>query len=300
MVNNINKRINIIMPYTDPVIAYVQYVQTTKDGKYILNYLEKKNGNYTPNFTEIMNVDGKWYKKPFHLDYEEYDFEDFNKEISNRIIEELPENMKIKIIINDDRKKISTVEESNNKIEINSLGATEIVDKIDQDLYYVLIPNTSGDIIDNKDYYPFDFPFPAFSIDGKTSHSYAFYSNNTNKDLDYNELEFSRYGISINVRKKINEYIQNLSSPTPINDLPVLEFEEDNARLKIHFVNCSEIIALTNTYKAKSIYIDCDIEGDISVTELFKRALSDEIPYYYESEMGTKKDNGVRHKGFVR
>ena len=298
--NNINRRINIIMPYSDPIIAYVQYVQTTKDGKYVLSYLEQRRGNITPNFTEITNINGQWYKNPFHLDYENYEFEDFNDELSKKIINELPENMKIRIVINDDRKKINSEENNNNTIELNSLGTIEITDKVDQDLYYVLISNSSEDIINNNDFYPYDIPFPSFAIEGKENHLNADYEDDSNKGIDFNELEFSRYGLSVKFRKEITEFIKNQNSIVRINDLPVLELEDDDERLRVHFINCPEIITFNNLYKAKSLFIDCDEEDDISITELFKKALNDQVPYYFESEIGTKKDNEVKHKGIVK
>ena len=297
--NNINRRINIIMPYSDPIIAYVQYIQTTKDGRYILNYLEQRRGNISPNFTEITKIDGKWCKSPFHLDYEDYEFEAFNNELSKKIISELPDNMKIRIIINDDRKKINH-EEEKNKIEINSLGVTEIIDKIDQDLYYVLISNSSEDIINNNDYYPYELPFPSFALEGKDNHLNANYESDSNKGIDFNELEFSRYGLSLSFRKQITDFIKNQKNVIRINDLPTLELEDDDEKLRVHFINCPEISTFNNIYKAKTIFIDCDYESDLSVTDLFKKALNDQIPYYFESELGTKKDNEVKHKGHIK
>ena len=299
MINNINRRINLMLPYKDPHIVYVQYVEVTKDGKYVLSYLEKNNGNVTPNFTEIINIDGQWYKSPFHLEYDKYDFEEFDSELSKKIINELPDNMKMRIVINDDRKKVNYDEESDKKLEINSLGAIEIVNKVEQDLYYVLIPNSTEDIISKEDY-PYSFPFPAFSIEGKTNHINADYEDDTNKDVDFNELEFSRYGLSNNTRKKISEFLQKQDDVTRIGNLPVLELEDEEDKLKIHFINCPEITTFNDIYKAKSLFIDCDMEDDISISELFKRALNDSIPYYFESDFGTKKDNKVKHKGIIR
>jgi hypothetical protein len=296
---DINRRINIIMPYHDPIIAYAQYVQKTKDGKYVLSYLQKHKDDIIPNFTEIINIDGQWYKSPFHLDYEKYDFEEFNSELSKEIIDALPDNMKLRIIFND-RKIIKSEEENINKVEINSLGATEITDKVEQDVYYTLIANSSEDIIKNDDYFPYDFPFPAFAIEGKDNHINADYEGNTNKDVEFNELEFSRYGLSVGFRKEIVDFIKGNNVVIRINDLPILELEDDDEKVRVHFVNCPEITTFNSIYKAKSLFVDCELTEDISITELLKRAFNDEIPYYCESELGTKKDNGVRHTSLVK
>ena len=196
--NGIYKNMNIMFPNGRVHPIKVQYVQVTTDGKYILNYLDFSCGNYVPSFTEIIKVNDVWYKNPFHYDYDDYKFVDFDNELSEKIISELPKNIKFKIKINDDRKNVDTpIVDTQGIEEVNDSGAIEIVDKEKKDAYFVLFANGGDDVIDSKSY-PFDFPFPAFSIEGH----------------DNNEIELSRCGISNSARKEVSD---NLSKNDTIN-----------------------------------------------------------------------------------
>ena len=53
-------------------------------------------------------------------------------------------------------------------------------------------------------------------------------------------------------------------------------------------------------YKAKTLNIDYDKNGDLTIESLINKALSYEIPMTYESEYGTVKDNGVSKVGLFK
>ena len=297
--NSINRRINLMMPYGTSRTIEAQYVQLTKDGKYILNYLEKKGNDVTPNFTEIINVNGEWAKFPYHLAYDEYEFEDFDSNLSERIINELPDNMRVKIIINDDKKVVNNLEDNKNKVEISSIGTTEIASKVEQDLYCLLLPNSHNESISKNDYYPYDFMFPIFSLEGKGNHLDVDYEDDVNKGVEFSEIEFSRFGLSVDSRRNITNFLKSQNDVVRIDDIPTLEFEDEEELLRIHFINCPELSIFNNMYKTKSIYIDCDSD-DITIKELFSKAFNNEIPYFFETESGTKSNNGVKHNSIVK
>lgn len=252
-----------------------QYVQITKNGKYVLNYLEKNYNNLIPSFTEIIKVDNEWGKNPFHDKYEEYEFLPFNRELSESIINELPNQLKFKIRINDDRKDIDV----SKKLDISS---------IENNIYYVLTTEDNLDI-----------PYPVFTISGKNKHSSINYEDDVNKDADFNEIEFSRFGLSTSDRNKIKDYLNNKSGYI---NLSSIEIENDSTKEKyrVNFVLCPDIISLSNVYRAKSLYVDYENQEDLKIEELLMKAFNNEIPLYYESEKGTKWNNGIKHESITK
>lgn len=270
------KSINIMYPNGKAHPIKVQYVQVTNDGKYVLSYLDFSCGNYVPSFTEIFKENDVWYKNPFHYNYDDYTFEDFNSELSDKIIEELPNIIRLRVRINDDRKKVDIPVVENQSIEeVNNFGAKEIVDKEKIEAYFVLFANGGNDTIDNKSY-PLDFPFPAFSIEGHNN----------------NEIELSRCGISNNARKEVCDNLSKNVSIT-ISSLDPQEIDTPQEKYVIHFVSCPNFEIFNEIYKAKTLNVDYDLNGNLTVEELLNKALSCEIPMTYESEYGTVKDNGV-------
>ena len=290
--NNVNREIRIIYPGGLNHIIKAQYVQVTKDGRYVLNYLESRRGNYVPSFTEIINIDGKWSKSPFHYKYEEYDFLEYDRELSDKIISELPDNMKIRIKIADDRKENKSFEDL-----INNHGAKEITSNSKNDIYYILFPNKDDDKIDLGSFYPFGLPFPTFAYIGKKNHSNVMYSDDLNGNLDYNEIQLSKYGLSLDNRTKITDYLKSRNGIININELPTFEINNSwtNDKGKVHFVNCSNLDMFGALYKTKNIFVECDGFEDIKIEELLSKAFDNELAMFYETDNGIKKNNGVKH-----
>lgn len=293
--NSINKSMNIIYPDGKHAIK-AQYVQLTKDGKYILNYLESKRGIEEPSFTEIDKIGDEWVKNPFHSNYEEYEFEDFDAELSSRIVQELPENLKIRIRINDDRKDLTHLKENSN-IEVSTNGAKEIVDKSVKDIYLIVMANEGDDSINPENGFIYDFPFPSFEIEGKAKHNDESYSDDVNEGLSFEELVFSRCGLAFDSRNKINNCLSSFSGITKIADIPNLDVNGElaNETYRVHFIQCPDINVFNEIYKAGSINIDCEMNGDLTINQLITKALRNEIPMYYETEMGSKYNNRVKH-----
>lgn len=271
-----------------PIIA--QYIQVTKNGKYILNYLERKYNMLVPSFTEIIKVNNEWGKNPFHDDYDEYEFEEFDSELSNQIMSELPNSMRFKIKINDDRKVVTKIDNNTNNIEINSHGATEISDNIENNIYCILI-NNDGNIV-------YDFPFPSFCIEGKNNHVSVNYENDVNNGVEFNEIEFSRCGLSVSTRKKITEYLKKQLSFSKILDIQTVDIKNDyiDECYRIHFVECPDLATLSTLYKAKQLNVDCDEQDNLRIEELLTKAFNNELPLYVETEFGSKINNGVKHQ----
>ena len=278
--SGIYKSIYIMYPNGKAHPIKAQYVQVTTDGKYILNYLDFSCGNYVPSFTEIIKINDVWYKSPFHYDYDDYVFMDFDNELSEKIINELPENIKLRIKINDDRKITDTpILECQRIEEVNKSGAMEIVEKEKNDTYFVLFANAGNDMISSNSY-PFDFPFPVFTIEGH------------NKDDEHSELEFSRCGLSNITRKEVKDILSKKVDVT-ISNIDPIEAETTKERYVIHFVSCSDIKMFNDIYKAKNINVDYELNDNITVEELLNKAFACEVPMTLESEYGTIKDNGV-------
>lgn len=290
--NRVDRDIKIDYPGGMTHNIKAQYVQITKDGRYLLNYLELRKGVYVPSFTEIINIRGEWAKSPFHFKYEEYDFEEYNRELSDKIISELPQNMKIRIKLDDDRKESRLSE----VININH-GAKEIVVNSKNDIYYILFPNYEDDKINLESFYPFGLPFPAFTYIGKKNHNDVSYNDDLNSNLDYEEIQLSKYGLSLENRNKITEYLRNQNGIINIKELPSFEINNTwtNEKGRVHFVNCSNLDMFGALYKTRNIYVDCDGNEQQKTEELLSKAFDNEVAMFYETENGLKKNNGVRH-----
>ena len=300
---NKNREINIIYPNGNSHHIITQYVQKTNDGKYVLNYLDLIRDDYIPSFTEIIKIDGEWAKNPFHDNYEEYDFEDFDNDLSKEIIKELPDNLKIRIRIMDDRKKINEKTlTTNSKLDINVIGTKEITNKITKEVHCVLVANDGNDKI-NKNYnYLIDFPFPVFSLDGKIKHNEYIIENDPNSGLEFEEFELSRIGLSNNIRKNITNLLNKAGDIIDISYLPTLESYDDITKEKyiISFVPCPNYDIFSEIYKSKCVRIDSEMIDSNSIEELFKEALNNQIPYSYETNSGLIKNNGIKHNVKVK
>lgn len=294
-IEELNREIAIAYPNGVGHPIKAQYVQVTKNGKYVLNYLEKRRDNYVPSFTEIFIVNGEWSKSPFHSNYDEYEFLDYDKELSEKIINELPLTMKIRIKLADDRKEPVKVETKN--IGINDHGAKEIINNSKNDIFYILFPNEGEDKIDLNSFYPFGLPFPTFAYAGNDKHSDALTDENIGK-----EVHFTKYGLSLDDRNKVTSFLKALNGTININDIPVLDVINNwtNEKEKIHFVNCSDLDMFGELYKTKNLFIGYEGQENIKTEELLSKSFSNELPLFYETETGEKKNNGFKNKSIIR
>lgn len=292
------KKLDIIYPDQKIHNIIVEYVEKTKNGKYILNYLEYSGEELTRCFTELNYIEGEWYKNPFHMDYEEYDFEPFDKELSDSIIEQLPQKMNFRILISPDNKEKKDVIENKPVIEEKvSLGAPIVKSRKYKNLFMVLPTNDGATFIDKKNF-NFEFPFPVFSYLGETYHDININNSrdDINYDASYNEEMYLRDELSVSTRKVIAEYLKNDTSDVfDTKKLPILEIEREDENINICFITCPSIDLYNSVYKADKLFVDLDVEKDNAYDSNLERALHQEIPLSIELLNGEIKNNGIKH-----
>lgn len=298
------KQFNIVYPDRKVHPSIAMYVQETVDGKYILNYLELHKGQKVPSFTELLFVDGEWAKNPFHKDYEAYTFKPFDEELSNSIVEQLPNYMYFKVQIKPDAKDESIVydnkkEEILTPIKNNSLS--NVKDSTNY-LFMVLLANDGECRIDklpNGGKYDFNFPFPVFSLPYPQKHeAYSTCATDVNGELTFDEHEYPCEELPIDVRREVADYLQNhTDTHFDVRNLPVFCYNaKDGRKYEICFVSCSSLELFNEVYRAE--YLDVDIQMELSnrFDNDLDSGLNHEVPLLVFGKNGSIYSNGVLHK----
>lgn len=186
-------------------------------------------------------------------------------------------------------------------VEINSIGTKEIISKDYKELYMVLFPNYDANYINTKGYL-FDITFPVFTLAGKNKHSEVGFDDNINDDQDFDELEFSRYGLSVSNRTKIMNSIKENNTIVSIDELDSYSFEDNllNEICRVHFVACPSLERFNELFKSRGFYVDCTGYEDLNVNELLFKSFNNEIPFFCESIGGVKISNGVKHSKMTK
>lgn len=297
-----NRELKFVYPDHVAHSIIAQYVQVTNDDKYVLSYIENDDDVKEPCFTELLYYNGEWSKYPFHKNYNEYVFKEFDQELSDSIIENLPEFMFFKMIVDGSSKGDIYVPKKDDE-QLEDTGA--IVVKSKNNNYFMILLANQGDSIVNKNLesgekYDFNFSYPLYSLKGVSSHRLRKLSNNVdvNYDLDYNELEYIHEGIPESVRKAISDYLEKDSALFfDIRTLPILEITKGNETFNVGFISCSNKDILDEVNKSEKIYVDYDMKILSLYDNNLERAIHGEVPMTCVHSDGTVKTNNVKHVG---
>ena len=271
-VNNIDpegcRDLYIVYPDHVPHKITAQYVQVTNDDKYVLSYYEHGLEGEVPCFTELLFLNGEWSKSPFHKEYDDYEFVPYDEKLSKSIIEQLPEYLYFKIIVDGETKgdKYVITKKVEDEEPLENTGATVIQSK--NNTYYMVLLTNGGENIVSKypsnAIYRIDFPFPAYSLKGVSSHRLREMSNDDdiNYGIDFNELEYVHQGLPVNVRRVIADYLENETPDNfDVTKLPVLEVNsKDSENYRIHFISCPCVEMFNEMYKSDKVYVDYDMK----------------------------------------
>ena len=91
---NIKREVHIRYPDNVLHTVIVYRVDRTTDGRVIISYFDVTDGN-SDSYSEIINVNGQWMKKPEHLDWNQYEFIEFDSAFNDSVINSLPERIEI-------------------------------------------------------------------------------------------------------------------------------------------------------------------------------------------------------------
>jgi hypothetical protein len=296
------RKLNIVYPNHKNHNIIAEYVQTTKDGKYVLSYLEYYRDELLENYTELNFIDGEWAKHPFRLEYDEYEFEPFNKELSDSIIEQLPDRLFFRIRIKGDDKEIADLPEKVAEEQMASTGAQVIKAHEEKNLYMVLPVNEGESVID-KSNFNFDFPFPVFSLLGNTTHDVNL--NNSRDDINYEskyeEEMYLRDEISVTTRKVVKEFLEkDTDDKFDVKELPILEVAGRNEQKNICFISCPSIDLYNDLYKGDKLFVDIDMPVSYTYDNKFESSLHGEVPLAIVLLNGEIKNNGVKHSNSIK
>lgn len=304
---NINKsrKLNILYPdyKLHPIIA--EYVQVTENEEYVFSYLELRNGKLVPCFTELVFLDGEWYKNPFHKEYEEYKFKSFDEELSNDIIVQMPQQLHFRISLGPSSKfyDLEPVESESLTSKVDNIEESE---KVPNYLYMVLIANDGDSYIDKHldgKEYNFDFTFPVFGLPINVKHeAYSTDSkSDINSDVEYQQNEYSKEELPISVRREVVDFLKrDTSEKFDIRDLPIFEYTTQNGEeYSICFVSCSNLDLFNEIYKSQNVLTDISAERSFLYDNDLESGLHYEIPLTITLSGNEIKTNGVRHNNKI-
>lgn len=290
------RNVQIIYPDRNIHNVIPLFVQETVDGRFVLNYLEFAGKMLVRQYTEINYIEDEWSKKPISLDYSKFVFKDFNREISDSIIKQLPEQMIFRIYIRPDQIAIKKAD-GGSVVEATNVGAKVVKAQDEKDVFMVL-PSNSGEDGIEKQSFDFEFAFPAFGYLGNTDHDINENDSrfDINYDCKYSEQMFLREELPMSVRRTVASFLKEGDSDTiSIKELPILSVHEDDKLTNICFISCSDIPLYSDIYRADKVFIDNDMEPTGTYDNIFESALHGEIPMTIGLLNGGVLINGVRH-----
>jgi hypothetical protein len=297
------RKLDIVYPDRKNHNIIAEYVQKTKDGKYVLSYLEFYKEELLESFTELNYIDGEWSKNPFHLDYDEYEFEPFDKELSDSVIAQLPKRLFFKIQIKSDSKdKVEVPKEEVVEEKVVSTGA-QVIKSHDEKNLYMVLPVNEGESVIDKSNFNFDFPFPVFSLLGNTTHDINY--NNSRDDINYEhryeEEMYLRDELSVTTRRVVKEYLENdTETKFDLRELPILEVDGNDGQKNICFISCPNIDLYNDIYKADKLFVDSDMPTSYTYDSKIESSMHGEVPLAIVLINGDTKDNGVKHSTTIK
>ena len=298
------KKIDFVYPgiIRRPVI--VQDVLLTKDGRYVLEYLETKNGRLVSDYTEIIENDNIWWRYPFKKSLNDYDFVDFERDFSSDLIDKLPSEIRFKVFVKNETKtgKVNYVQNEFANDTILDLTGSKVSEHDNKYVFMVLLANDNNRSILKDSGYNFDFPFPAFSVPYEVVHE-AF-KNSSKEDenfhLTYKQDEYSREDLPMSVRRTVEDYLRKQEGNViDVSSLPVLDvLSEDGNKIQICFVSCPDINLFSNVFKADSLQVDKESFCESSYENQLDSALHYEKPLIISHRDMSLSTNGVKHRTY--
>ncbi len=306
------KEMYIVYPNHNPRLITPKFVDVTVDDKYVLSYVDNVGEDEVVTFTELLFLDGEWYKYPFHKEnYENYEFKEFDKQLSDSIIEQLPKYLYFRMLIGDSKKgDIYVPKEGKEENEVNEplvdTGATIVREK-NNNYCMVLLANGGENIVSkypSNDTYIIDFPFPVYSLKSVSSHRFRENDQtiDPNYNVDFRELEYEHRELPKNVRNSIADYLKKETAGSfDVTKLPMLEINTpDEEKYLVNFISCPNVEFFNEMYNADKVYVDYDMKVTSFYTDDLERALHSEIPATFVHADGIVKTNDVVHLAAVK
>lgn len=302
------RKVGLVYPSRTVHPALALNVQTTKDGRYVLNYIDFYGDVVSKLYTELNFIDGEWANKPFHRNYDDYEFNPFDQKLSDDILSQLPKQLFFRIKLDNDKKSYDIGYEKKEEEKVLEEKVTEeglVNDNASNKetlLYMVLIAN-DGESSINKNIdggeYNFDMPFPVFSLPYEIEHNAHTTDpmGDVNSDLSFKQNEYLKAEIPMSVRRDVSDFLANdTEAKFDIKYLPIYEYiDQNNHKYVICFVSCNDIHTYSEIYKAESLCTDIDMYKSLVYDNDLESALHNEIPLSISLTNGDVKYNNVRH-----
>lgn len=302
----IKKNRNMYIVYPNHVHHRIkaEYARETVDEKYILKYIDydRDGASFV---TELLYLDGEWSKCPFDINNDsEFEYKEFDQELSDSIIEQLPKYMYFRMLVNGKKKGdifIPQKLEFDSDLQLMGTGA-KIIQSNNNTYYMILYTNGGENIVSKKSSlgtYDLDFKFPTYSLKGVSSHRLREMrqEDDVNYNIDYKELEYFNDDLPDDVRKIVSGFLKNDTKDNfDVTKLPMINVvSQEGKEYNIWFVSCSDDVLFDQSYKADKIYVDYDMKISSFYDKDLERALHCEIPVTFVHSNGLLKTNGVSH-----
>lgn len=288
----IKRNIQIRYPDDNSLHSIIVYQSDmTTDGRVVISYYDITAGNID-SYSEIINVNGEWVKNPEHLDWDSYEFIEFDPAFNSSVINSLPDKM-----------ELAKPKEMKKPIETDTIALTDNMSKDPQvhrihHIQMISFANEGNDIIN---LHPTTYESGVSTVQEYSfgACSSFFSEGRMNGDVNSNSLDlnFRNLNINENDKKDIFEYIQSfVAKGEKINISDNVQFSvetKSNTKFIIDWSSCNSWDLFLSTQAAEQLIVDISNVSGVTYPDDLSSALHYELPL----EMLI---NGVRHSNGVK
>ena len=272
----IKREIQIRYPDDNRLHSIIVYqVDRTSDGRIVISYYDITDGNID-SYSEIVNNNGEWMKNPEHLDWNAYEFIEFDPLFNNSVINSLPDKIEIS------KPKLEVLKET--MPQVIALEEKFVIEPPKHrliSLQMISFANEGEDIINLRPtkYENGNLTEQEYSFEACTS----FFRNGQITDDDSSlTLEFRRINIDENDKKEIYEHIKLFiarGGKVSISDNNYLQIEtKSNKKYTIDWSSCNSWNLFLNTQSASQLLVDVSSVSNVTFPDELSSALHYELP----------------------
>ena len=275
----LKREIQIRYPSDNSLHSILVYqADMTSDGRIVISYYDITDGN-SDSYSEIVNVNGEWMKNPEHLDWDAYEFIEFDPSFNSSVINSLPDKMEVA------KPKVEMVKE----IETEGITLTDSIgmEPTKHRMVHIQMISFANEGEDNINLHP-----TTYSGGNLTEQEYSFGACTSffsaqgiiSEESNSNSLDlgFRRINISENDKKDIYEYIKSsMARGGKINISDNVSFKvetKSNTQYIIDWSSCNSWGLFLNTQAAEQLIVDVSSVSNATFPDELSSALHHELP----------------------
>lgn len=274
----------------------VYRVDRTSDGRIVISYYDITDGNID-SYSEIVNNNGEWMKNPEHLDWDTYEFIEFDPLFNNSVINSLPDKIEIS------KPKLEVLKETT--LQGIALADSIFIEPPKNRLIHIQMISFANEGEDIINLHPTKYENgflteQEYSFEAGTS----FFTNGRLTDDDSSlTLGFKR--INIDERKEIYEHIKSSiarDGKVSISDNNCFQIKtKSNTKYTINWSSCNSWKLFLATQAASQLLVDVSSVSNVTFPDELSSALHYELPLkmiingnYYSN--GIEKNPNIKDK----